>query len=37
MGDDFFEKVWKSKEKCVEQCSFGVELGLGGAVWSIGG
>ncbi len=37
MGGDFFEEVWKSEEKCVEKCRFGVELGLGGSVWGIRG
>ena len=37
MGGVVFEKVRKSEERYVEKSSFWVELGLGGAVWGIGG
>ena len=37
MGGVFFENVRKGEEKYVEKHRFGVELGLGGAVWGIRG
>ena len=37
MGGVFLEKCLNNEEKCIEKCSFGAELGLGGSVWVIGG